>query len=286
MEHNSTNIKRLQNYCLGKPLAYEARPFGEFPICYRLMGKIFAQFHPESKFFRITLKCKPDKAEIYRSLFPGIIVRGYHCPPVQQPYWNTINLELFDDMELLLQMIDEAYMAVADSFSRKAKAELAALSELEYILSEQLTDDFLALYDKLYCGQEEKERVDLQKYKDEKLNLNNILQDLLVVYSKGEAVACAALKMLDEERAEIVHLYTEPAFAGLDLEAEIVRRLEAKAQIRGYKWCLIRIDKSDKASADPAAEAFDIYKKAGYRLKTDDGLYPDLSDAIYMERKI
>lgn len=286
MEYNSKNIKMIQEYCLGKTLAYEARPFGEYPICYRLMGKIFAQFHPVSNFFRITLKCKPEKGELYRSLFPGIVVRGYYCPPVQQPYWNTINLDLFDDVELLFQMIDEAYMAVTGSFSRKEKAELTALSELEYKNSEQVTDDFMTLYNKLYCGTEEKEDYDLQKHKDEKLNLNNVLQELLVVYKKDEAAACGALKMMDEERAEIVHIYTEPALAGLGLEAEIARRLEAKAQIRGYKWCLIRIDKSEKALSDPAAEAYETYKRAGYRLKTDYGIYPNLSDAIYMERKI
>jgi tRNA modification GTPase len=32
--------------------------------------------------------------------YPGKVVRGYHCPPVQQPYWNTIFLDDFPDEEL------------------------------------------------------------------------------------------------------------------------------------------------------------------------------------------
>ena len=123
MEFNSQIINIIQGYCMSKPLAYESRPFGEHPICYRLMGKIFVQFIPVESFYRITLKCTPDKAELYRQLFPDVVMRGYHCPPVHQPYWNTVNLDLFADLDLLLQMIDEAYDAVAASFSRKTKAE-------------------------------------------------------------------------------------------------------------------------------------------------------------------
>ena len=31
--------------------------------------------------------------------YPKKVVRGYHCPPVQQPYWNTIFLNDFPDEE-------------------------------------------------------------------------------------------------------------------------------------------------------------------------------------------
>jgi predicted DNA-binding protein (MmcQ/YjbR family) len=114
MKYNENIIHEIEKYCLNKPAAYESRPFGEYPICYRVMGKIFAQFNPEEKFYKLTLKCQPEKAQLYRQLFPGIVVRGYHCPPVQQPYWNTVDLDAFSDMELLYQMIDEAYTAVVD----------------------------------------------------------------------------------------------------------------------------------------------------------------------------
>lgn len=38
----------------------ETQPFGEYPICYRLAGKIFAQFSPREDWFKITLKTNPD----------------------------------------------------------------------------------------------------------------------------------------------------------------------------------------------------------------------------------
>lgn len=46
------------------------------------------------------------------------VVRGYHCPPVQQPYWNTVYLNDFPDEELL-NMIDMAYDTVFSKFSKK-----------------------------------------------------------------------------------------------------------------------------------------------------------------------
>ena len=109
----------IQAYCLAKPQAYEDRPFGEYPICYKVAGKIFAQLYPD----KITLKCTPFQGEMFRQAYPGIVVRGYHCPPVQQPYWNTIDLTRFPEEELP-NMIDLAYDAVIAKLSKKLRLEL------------------------------------------------------------------------------------------------------------------------------------------------------------------
>ena len=55
--------------------------------------------------------------------YPGKVARGYHCPPVQQPYWNTVYLEDFPDEELL-NMIDLAYDMVFQSFSKKVQKQI------------------------------------------------------------------------------------------------------------------------------------------------------------------
>lgn len=95
------NTEEIKNYCLGKWRAYEDSPFGDVPICYRLNKKIFAQIYPNPHDYKITLKCTPDFGQFYRQDYPGVVVRGYHCPPVQQPYWNTIYLKNFPEDELL-----------------------------------------------------------------------------------------------------------------------------------------------------------------------------------------
>ena len=123
MQNNERIIQLIEEYCLNQPGAYETRPFGKYPICYRVMGKIFAQFNPEEQFYKMTLKCEPEKAYAYRQLYPELVVRGYHCPPVQQPYWNTIYLDDFPNEELL-NMIDHAYETVLNSFSKKMQKQI------------------------------------------------------------------------------------------------------------------------------------------------------------------
>ena len=112
-------MDELKAYCLAKPHAYEDRPFGEYPICYKVAGKIFAQLYPD----KITLKCTAFQGEMFRQAYPDIVVRGYHCPPVQQPYWNTVDLERFPHEDLPM-MIDHAYETVVRSLSKKAQHDL------------------------------------------------------------------------------------------------------------------------------------------------------------------
>ena len=100
------------------------------PVCYKLNGKVFAQIYPNQEDFKITLKCTADAGQFYRQVYPDVVVRGYHCPPVQQPYWNTIYLEYFSDEELL-NMIDHAYDTVLYSFSKKVQKQILTADEIE-----------------------------------------------------------------------------------------------------------------------------------------------------------
>ena len=79
------NADEIKKYCLEKHGAYETQPFGDVPICYKLNNKIFAQLYPYEHDYKITLKCTADVGDFYRMIYPGKVVRGYHCPPVQQP---------------------------------------------------------------------------------------------------------------------------------------------------------------------------------------------------------
>lgn len=113
----------IKAYCLAKHKACEDHPFGDVPVCYKLNGKIFAQLYPDPKDYKITLKCTALSGSTFRAAYPGVVVRGYHCPPVQQPYWNTIHLDKFPAEELPF-MIDHAYETVLMSFSKKKQKEI------------------------------------------------------------------------------------------------------------------------------------------------------------------
>lgn len=75
-------LEDIKTYCLNKWKSYEDYPFGDVPVCYKLNGKVFAQIYPNREDFKITLKCTADAGQFYRQVYPGAVVRGYHCPPV------------------------------------------------------------------------------------------------------------------------------------------------------------------------------------------------------------
>lgn len=113
------NTEEIKAYCLAKSKTMETYPFGEWPICYKVMGKIFAQVYPDM----VTLKCTAFSGQMFRQAYPGVVVRGYHCPPVQQPYWNTIYLNKFPAEELPM-MIDHAYETVVASLPKRVQREM------------------------------------------------------------------------------------------------------------------------------------------------------------------
>lgn len=116
-------VEDIKRYCRNMKMVTEEFPFGDVPICYKLCGKIFAQLYPYEYDCKITLKCTADAGQFYRMAFPEKVVRGYHCPPVQQPYWNTVYLTDFPEDELL-NMIDFAYDTVLHKFSKKKQREI------------------------------------------------------------------------------------------------------------------------------------------------------------------
>lgn len=279
MENNQKIVQAIEEYCLKQPGAYEARPFGKYPICYKVMGKIFAQFNPEEKFYKITLKSEPEKSYLYRQLYPEIVVHGYHCPPVQQPYWNTIDLDAFFDMDMLFQMIDEAYATVIEKLSKKFKMQLVALSSLDFKNTNGEDPDFALLCSRLDCALDEIVGKYIQRSQYDQYNQRDSIHDVIVVYREGKPVACGAFKMYDEDHAELKRIFTEPSCRNMGIGAELLRRLEAKAKIKGYRWCILE-------TGNLLETACHLYKKAGYYIITNYGQYADMPDSICMERKI
>jgi predicted DNA-binding protein (MmcQ/YjbR family) len=113
----------LIQYCCKKEKAYIDYPFGKEPICIKVNKKIFAEIYPREDNFKITLKCEPILAQIFRSQYPGVVVRGYHCPPVQQPHRNTVWVNKIDP-NILFSMIDHSYDQVIKSFPKKVQREI------------------------------------------------------------------------------------------------------------------------------------------------------------------
>ncbi|MBQ7783125.1 MAG: hypothetical protein IJ368_04070, partial [Oscillospiraceae bacterium] len=62
--------------------------------------------------------------EFYRTLFPDAVKRGYHCPPVQQPYFNTVDLNGSVPDDEIIRMLDSSYRYVVSKLPKKVQREL------------------------------------------------------------------------------------------------------------------------------------------------------------------
>jgi len=62
-------------------------------------------------------------AELYRKQYKDIVVRGYHCPPIQAIHYNTVYINKIQE-DILYEMIDHSYEEVIKSFSKKVQREL------------------------------------------------------------------------------------------------------------------------------------------------------------------
>ncbi|MDD3214079.1 MAG: MmcQ/YjbR family DNA-binding protein, partial [Eubacteriales bacterium] len=101
------NTQDVLDYCLCKTGAYMNMPFGPDPICARIGKRIFAEISLVRPW--VTLRCDPVYGQAMRAAYPEHIRRGYHCPPVQQPYSNTITLDGTVPEDCLREMIDHSY---------------------------------------------------------------------------------------------------------------------------------------------------------------------------------
>ncbi len=116
--------EEIINYCLTKPGAYIDFPFGDIPVCVKVGSRLFAQLYPKQDDFKITLNCDRVIGEMYRNSYPGAVTRGYHCPPAQQPYFNTVRLSGVVPEDELKEMIDHSYATVVKKLPKQLQHEL------------------------------------------------------------------------------------------------------------------------------------------------------------------
>ena len=122
--------QQIIDYCLKKNGAYLDYPFEpDVPVVKvkapsQAKGRIFAQMFSLRGEPKTTLNCTPESAEFYRSVYPGSVTRGWHCPPVQQPHFNTVNLDGSVPDEEILRMIDHSYDVVVAKMPKYIQKEL------------------------------------------------------------------------------------------------------------------------------------------------------------------
>lgn len=270
--------QNIHNYCMAKPCVYESRPFGEFPICYRVSGKIFCQLTTQETWYKATLKTNPEAADFYRSSFPGVIVRGYHCPPVQQPYWNTVELSEAS-ADLVYQMIDEAYDEVVKHLTKKEQRKIPLKSQFCYVKTDGSNPDFAALCHKLDENLDELAGKKIKREKYEKYNTLENIHDVIIIYRDKQPVGGGGYRFYDDETVEMKRIFVDKECRSFCLGKELILRLEADAKIKGYKYAILETGELLEAATA-------MYKKIGYKVIPNYGPYKDMPESLCMQKKL
>lgn len=116
--------EQLIEFCLKKNGAYIDHPFGPDSTIIKVEKRIFAQFFQLKGENRITLNCDMMTGQFYRQLYPGTVVRGWHCPPVQQPYFNTFPISCEIPEEMIYEMIEHSYQTVVGKLPKYVQKRL------------------------------------------------------------------------------------------------------------------------------------------------------------------
>ncbi len=117
-------LPELMEKALVLPAACQESPFGPESVCVRLgeHGRIFASFMPMPGW--VSFKCEPNQGMDWRQQYPGTVRRGWHCPPVQQPYNNTLTMDGTVPDTVLCKMLHHSYDQALSSLTRTAREEL------------------------------------------------------------------------------------------------------------------------------------------------------------------
>lgn len=114
------NIESLRDYCLSKPGAEEALPFGPDTLVFKVNGKAFLLVGLDSEDLRFNVKCDPDLALELREQYPCVLP-GYH---MNKKHWNTVVVDGSIPVSTLKEFINHSYSLVAEpkkKTSRKSK---------------------------------------------------------------------------------------------------------------------------------------------------------------------
>lgn len=117
------SIQQLLELAQEYPAACVEMPFGPDCICVRIgpHGPIFANLMPGKA--SVNLRCEPDQAMIWRSAFPDSVRRGWHCPPSQQPYNNTVDLNATVPDDVLAAMLSHSYDRALKTMTKEKRKQ-------------------------------------------------------------------------------------------------------------------------------------------------------------------
>jgi len=114
------NYDTLEKCLLSEKGAAKDFPFGNDVAVFKVAGKMFALVAWNDAPLRITLKCDPDEADFFRTVYEAV-KPGYYMNKV---HWNTITLNGSVPEAVLLRMITSSYALVVKGLRKSEREKL------------------------------------------------------------------------------------------------------------------------------------------------------------------
>ncbi len=108
-------------------------------------------------------------------------------------------------------------------------------------------------------------------------NSIDTLQYVVLAYKKNQAVACGAMKTLDENTVEIKRMFTLPEYRGRGIAGSVLAALEQWAKEMNYQRCVLETGKRQ-------VEAIALYHKNNYHSIPNYGQYIGVENSICFEK--
>jgi len=117
------NYADLETILLDYKEASLSFPFDEETAVFKVAKKMFALVSLKRKPLGVNLKCEPNDAQVLRTQFTAIIP-GYH---MNKEHWNTVILDDTLATDLVKKLIDDSYILVVKTMSKKEQKRLGVI---------------------------------------------------------------------------------------------------------------------------------------------------------------
>lgn len=104
-----------------------------------------------------------------------------------------------------------------------------------------------------------------------------LLKNCVVIFEDEKAVACGAIKPIDENTMEVKRMFTLPEYRGKGLAVSVLKELEIWTKELGYEKTVLETGKKQ-------IEAVALYKKCNYAIIPNYGQYAEIEDSVCFEK--
>ncbi len=105
------------------------------------------------------------------------------------------------------------------------------------------------------------------------------LNNVVLISAHSLAIACGAIKVMNDTSVEIKRMYVRPEFRNKGLASKVLAELEKWVKELGYKRCVLETGKRQVGATE-------LYLKNGYKIIPNYGQYSGIENSVCFEKML